>query len=92
MAKRNKNKYLEKALETLNLQGYVDDEYYSVEDLINLKNKLESLIKQTEINVEIIKDGLEEGKKNIEIIQTILNQVEIEEWKELNPKALVFKI
>lgn len=93
MAKRKHNqKYLTKALETLNLQGYVDEENYSVEDLMNLKDKIENLIKETEINVEIIKDGLEEGKKNLEIIQTILNQVEVEEWKELNPKALVFKL
>ena len=91
MARRHR--LIKKALESLGW-SWEDDSYElnTIKDIDNIIWEAKDSLSQ----IENIRADLDESdelmKKSIEEMETLKNQIEIEEYKELNPKADVFKL
>ena len=88
MKKQSKNKFINKALNELNLSWncleYDCDSIDSIKSFISYQKMLE----QEQIDIlETTKENIETINNNITNAENIINQTEIEEYKQLNPRA-----
>jgi hypothetical protein len=90
--KKSEEKYIKIALDLL---GWRDEDglfktYQDIKDLISQYK----LTKQTCVDqIDILKENIEKCDEQIEALTDILNQSEIEEFREMNPKAKgIYKI
>lgn len=85
MAKRNK--YISKAFQYL---GYVEDDNSGLNQISDIENEIKEAkrgISEMEDLIERAKELIKNHEENIEFLNTLKDQTEIEEFKEMNPKA-----
>lgn len=95
MAKRqSKNKWINKALETMELVWNSDE--FSCDSVAGIQEFINYMKMQRQENLDTIeacKNNVELAEGNIANAQAVLDQAEIEEFKAMNPKAKdVFKL
>jgi len=93
MAKRHR--LVKKALEALNLE-YDNSEHEEplndVKDVKLLIQHFNSQIDSYRENIENCEHNIEVCEGNVQKLNALLDQIEIEEYKELNPGKDVFKL
>lgn len=94
MAKRNK--YIQKALDYFNWDYDNKEKEFplnTLKDIDFLIKQCEGTINDYEVIVQEYQEAIETAQKNIENLKMLKDQAEVEEFKEMNPKAKsVFKI
>lgn len=87
---RKEKRLIKKAMSSLGLKWSDDSTESEMDTIKKIKQEVsdyEGLIETCLQSIEEYKEHIESAERSIESLKTIIDQVEIEEYKEMNPNA-----
>ena len=87
MTKKQEAECIEIALETLGLTWGEGDEPKSIKELKSELSEYKELAEKCRLYIEECNENIESANHHMNNIRAVIKQVEVEEYKKLNPNA-----